>query len=376
MPEAFKLPMQTIDVLKLENFRLYKKIETRFDPGINIILGDNAQGKTSLIEAIYTLCLTKSHKSPTDYNLIRQEASFSRIYARGHRDKKPITLELILSKEGKKARYNKIESKRLSDYVGIMKAVMFAPEDLNLIKGSPSERRRFIDLELSQMDRHYVYHLNQYRKHLKERNEQLKRMQKQKSHDQTLLSVLTEQLSHYAKKVVQKRQEFVAALAEVANKIYVDLSKEDILKVSYEPSIEENFLQAFNARQTQDIAIGTTTLGPHRDDCGFYFESMPVKNIASQGQIRTIALALKMAVIELLNKHHDITPIILLDDVFSELDSKRQQSILSMLDNKAQIFITTTSLNHLNLETLNSYQIIHIKSGTIEGVDTHESSHL
>ncbi len=373
---VIKLPKQTIDYIHVKNFRLYDDLKTTFNSGINIVVGDNAQGKTSLIEAIYTLCLTKSHKSSTDHNLIQHQQDFAKIYAKGHHEDRAVSLELILSKDGKKARYNQIEFKRLSDYIGKMNAVMFAPEDLNLIKGSPSERRRFIDLELSQLDRHYVYYLNQYRKQLKERNEHLKNLQKKKSTDLTLLSVLSEQLSQSAEKIVKKRQAFIEQLAKTAKEIYFKLSNEDILKIYYEPSVDKDFLNALQARQQQDIALGTTTVGPHRDDCGFYFAAMPVKNVASQGQIRSVALALKMAVVKLLNTYHDITPIILLDDVFSELDNHRQQSILSMLDKTAQIFITTTSLNHLNLKSLDSYQIIHVNAAKIEGVDTHESPHL
>jgi len=364
--------MHRIDSLKLKDFRLYPSLEVTFGDGVHVITGDNAQGKTSLIEAIYLLALTKSHRTPLDYALIREGAKFAKIEAHGLSGGKAAQFEIILSGDGKKAKYNQIEYKRLSDYIGLLKVVMFAPEDLVMVKGSPSERRRFVDLELGQADRHYLYHLGQYKKLLKERNEHLKSLQKQRSTDYTLLEVLTEQAIHYAKKLIVTRETFVETIRPLFKKTINALSGEDAFDITYEPSMREATFEAFKKKIKTDILMGTTTVGPHRDDFVFTLNGQPLKKVASQGQMRTVALAIKLAIIEWLKQSRKTTPIILLDDVFSELDSSRQQNILNHLDDKAQVFITATTLSALDDKTKQSTKLMHIENGTIKGVNIHE----
>ncbi len=366
--------MHNIKRLQLKNYRLYDTLDTEFSAGINLITGQNAQGKTSLIEAIYVLALSKSHKTPLDHVLIREDQPFAKITGEANLDTKRATLEIILSKQGKKAKFNHVEYKRLSDYIGSMKVVMFAPEDLNLVKGSPAERRRFLDLEMGQVNRMYLHHLGQYRKVLKERNEHLKALQKKKSDDHVLLDVLTEQLIHYGTKIVRARRSFIEALQPIISRVYKTLSGENNLSLTYDPSIEADPYKAYQAKKSLDILTGTTNLGPHRDDCGLYFGSQDLKKVASQGQVRTVALTLKLAVIALLEETKNIAPIILLDDVFSELDKTRKENILKNLPKEAQIFITATSLEHINLNILDNYKLFHIKNGKIEGVETHGST--
>ncbi len=368
-----KSNMQKIETLELKHFRPYDSLRIDFSPNINIITGDNAQGKTSLIEAIFTLVVTKSHKTTFDTALIKEGDDFAKITAQAKNGDKKLHLQLVISKEGKKAIHNHIEYKRLSDYMGLLNVVMFAPEDLFLIKGSPSERRRFIDLALSQINRHYVYHLNQYRKLLKERNEHLKRLQKKKSDDLILLDVLSEQLWHYAKKITEKRKVFLEELITYVQPIFKALSGKNDLRIEYEPSLLDGCDKSYKNKQTVDIALGTTTVGPHRDECAFFFAGQPVRKIASQGQIRTLTLALKLALIDYFKQEKKVTPIILLDDVFSELDRHHQKNLLTLLDKKAQIFITTTELANIDVTVLDHYKVIKIKSGTIEGVDTNGS---
>jgi len=363
--------MPKISRLSLEHFRLYDRVSTPVSPNINILVGDNAQGKTSFIEAIYVLGLTRSHKSTVDATMVAEGAPFARIRAQIDLNGKNRDLEVILSKEGKKAIYNRTEYKRLSDFIGILSVVMFAPEDLIMVKGSPGERRRFIDLELSQLRRHYIHHLSQYRRLLKERNEHLKALQKRKSDDKTLLEVLTDQLIHYANKIMERRREFITELNRRVRPIYEQLSGEPNLTIAYEPSITGDIAKQFRQKTALDIMSGTTMVGPHRDDCGFYFEKNEAKKIASQGQIRTIALSVKLAVIDMIEEAKGIPPVILLDDVFSELDQKRQKNILNHLNKKAQVFLTTTSLAHVDLDVLEDYKIFRINAGKIEGVDTH-----
>ncbi len=366
--------MHRIDRLKLKDFRAYETLDVAFGPGIHVITGDNAQGKTSLIEAIYLLALSKSHRTSMDYALIREGAKFARIEGQGSVGDKPASFAMILSGEGKKAVYNKVEYKRLSDYIGLLKVVMFAPEDLVMIKGSPSERRRFIDLELGQANRHYLYHLAQYKKLLKERNEHLKALQKQRSTDYTLLEVLSEQLVHYGKKLIESRRAFVDAIRPIFKRTIESLSGERVFDIIYEPSREAFDLTTLKEKIKTDILMGTTTTGPHRDDITFTLEDQPIKKAASQGQMRTVALGIKLAVIEWLRTSQGTTPIILLDDVFSELDVKRQRNIINHLTTDAQVFITTTSLGALDHSALKSIKLWHVTQGTIKGVDSHEQN--
>ncbi len=365
--------MHKINNLTLKDFRCYEHLDVAFNDGMNLIIGDNAQGKTSLLEAIYVLALSKSHKTSFDQVLIKDDAAFSKIQGKASLDNRLSTLEVILSKEGKKARYNHVEYKRLSDYIGLMNVIMFAPEDLNIIKGSPKERRRFLDLEMTQYNRHFLHHMTQYNKVLKERNEHLKALQKKRSKDYVLLDVLTDQLIHYGKKVMDAREAFVNDLNGPLKRLYKNLSGEDHLVMRYMPSVEGDIELAYKNKQTLDVLSGTTTLGPHRDDLSFYYGDTPVKKVASQGQIRSVALSLKLGVIDLIEANHQTIPIILLDDVFSELDLKRQKNILAHINKNAQVFITTTSLVSMNLKGLDRYTVYTIEQGTIKGVDNHGS---
>ncbi len=363
--------MHKINRLSLKHFRCYDALDVTFDEGINLIIGNNAQGKTSLIEAIYVLALSKSHKTTFDQVLIKDDEPFSKIHGDATLNQRTSQLEIIISKAGKKARYNQVEYRRLSDYIGIMNVVMFAPEDLNIIKGAPGERRRFLDLEMTQFNRHFLHHMTQYKKVLKERNEHLKTLQKKRSNDYVLLEVLTDQLVHYGKKIIQARKSFINDLQGPFAAMYKNLSGETNLTMRYEPSVEGDLKQAYHNKQTLDILSGTTTIGPHRDDLGFYFQEEDIKKVASQGQLRSVALSLKLGVIDLLESQTQAVPIILLDDVFSELDRTRQENILKYINKKAQVFITTTSIGSINLENLKQYKVYTIDNGHIKGVETH-----
>lgn len=367
--------MAAIERLELRHFRLYKTLATSFNPHMNIILGNNAQGKTSLLEAIHTLALTKSHKTASDREMISSGEDFTSVRAFLQSDRGSPNLELVISKDGKKAKHNQVDYRRLSDYIGFLNVVMFAPEDLNLIKGGPSERRRFMNLEIGQLNRHYVYHLNQYRRLLKERNEQLKIMQKRQSREDPLLDVLTDQMQHYIARITRERKRFVETLDTKVRAIYEALSGEkDPVTIRYLPSVSEDIKAAYDRKRRLDILSGSTSLGPHRDDCGFYFGDKPVMQTASQGQIRTLALALKLAVVKMIKETRNIAPIVLLDDVFSELDGKRQQNLLSFFDGDSQIFITSTSLDDMHLNALDAYTVFKVEAGEIEGVKSHGST--
>ena len=358
--------------ITLSKFRRIDNMQLSLHPKLNIIIGANAQGKTSILEALHTLALTKSHKTSVDADMIQTGHESAQISAVCDFDGREASFVVSLSKTGKKVKYNRIEMRRLSDYIGRLNVVMFAPEDLELIKGGPRERRRFMDLAIGQVDKPYVHHLSRYRKLLKERNEILKSMQKSNRFDVISLDVVTEQLIHYARKIIERRKQFIGNLSErLPQKLALLAVDDPLLSVRYAASIEDDIVTAFKQKRPFDIRRATTTIGPHRDDCVFLFETKPLVNTASQGQIRTVVLAVRLALIDMIRDVVHQTPIILLDDVFSELDQARIKEIIAQLYGEAQVLITATDTRGIEGKTLQEHHLISVDDGQITGVDTY-----
>lgn len=366
-----------IKELKLRNYRNYNKLEVSFDDKINVIIGENAQGKTNLMEAIHVLAFTKSHRTSHEKELIQWEKEYAKIEGRVEKRNQNIPLEIIISNKGKKAKLNHLEQKRLSDYVGAANVVMFAPEDLTLVKGPPSIRRRFIDMELGQIQPTYIYHLTQYQKILKQRNHLLKQLQRNNLSDRTMLEVLTTQIIEHASIILEKRFSFLKLLRSWANKIHYSISRNlEQLEIEYQATIEvsevenkENisniYLTKFNEIQEKEIERGTTLIGPHRDDLLFFVNNKDVQTYGSQGQQRTTALSLKLAEIELIHSEVGEYPILLLDDVLSELDDYRQSELLNTIQGKVQTFVSTTSVDGIHHKTLENAELFHVENGNI-----------
>lgn len=366
-----------IKKLQLKNFRNYNELDLSFDEGVNVIIGENAQGKTNLLEAMYLLAFTKSYRTNHDRELIKWDCEFANVKAILHKKNQQIPLELIFHKNGKKARLNHIEQKKLSEFIGALNVVMFAPEDLSLVKGAPQMRRRFIDMELGQIEPLYLYHLGEYQKILKQRNSHLKQLQKQRHVDTTLLDILTEQLIEHATVVLLKRFYFLRLLRKWALPIHEKISRGlEQLAIDYIPSIEvseeaseetivNTYVGAFQQMTENEISRGTTLIGPHRDDLAFFINEKDVKLYGSQGQQRTTALSLKLAEIDLIYHQINEYPILLLDDVLSELDDFRQSHLLSAIQGKVQTFVSTTSVDGIHHETLQQATLYKVKQGTI-----------
>lgn len=366
-----------IEQLELKNYRNYEDLLVSFEHKINVIIGENAQGKTNLMEAIYVLAFTRSYRTPRERECILWGEEFSRIKGTLHKRNRAFPLEIILSKKGKKAKINHLEQQRLSDYVGAMNVVMFAPEDLTLVKGPPQVRRRFIDMELGQMQPSYIYHLSQYQKLLKQRNHLLKKMQRQQKPDLVVLDVLTEQLIAHATTLLKRRFTFIDKLCASAQPIHKDISRnleqlhmtyEATIDVSQDASLEEiekKFEESFKQIRQKEIDRGTTLIGPHRDDLLFYINDRDVQVYGSQGQQRTTALSVKLAEIELIKQEIGEYPILLLDDVLSELDDYRQSLLLSTIQGKVQTFVTTTSVDGIHHETLKQAAIYEVRQGKL-----------
>jgi len=348
-----------VEKLSLENFRNYAKVQIEFTKNINIVVGNNAQGKTSLIEGIYVLSTTKSHRTAKDAQLINFDQDFAKLCAvvsAPNEDK--VSLSLSIAKKGKTAKYNDIPALRLSEYVGKLKTVFFAPEDLELIKGTPATRRRFLNMEIGQLDVLYLHHLTAYNKLLKQRNEHLKNYTESKS-DQLMLEVLTEALLPHLAYLLQKRVWFLKLLESFARQVhaFVTKSQEDIT-FEYVNSMrtaeitEEALMLKFEALYANDKRMRLTTIGAHRDDFLIYLSQISAHEFASQGQQRTAILSIKLAEVDLIYAQTGIYPVLLLDDVLSELDTSRQVKLLASTKHKTQTFITTTSTLGIDQEII------------------------
>jgi len=369
-----------IEQLKLKNYRNYDELELAFDNKINVIIGENAQGKTNLMEAIYLLALTKSHRTSREKELIQWDEKYAKIEGRIMKRNRNIPLEVIFSTKGKKAKLNRIEQKRLSDYIGTLNIVMFAPEDLTLVKGSPQIRRRFIDMELGQIQPKYVFHLAQYQKILKQRNHLLKQMQYKKTQEDVMLQVLTDQLIVHAAEILERRFIFLKLLKKWAGPIHHGISRKlEELNITYSPTIEvledekkekiETIYQnKFVEIKEREIERGTTLVGPHRDDLIFYVNDKNVQTYGSQGQQRTTALSVKLAEIELIYNEIGEYPVLLLDDVLSELDDFRQSHLLNTIQGKVQTFVSTTSVDGIHHKTLENADIFQVHAGNVKKI--------
>ncbi|HHU19595.1 MAG TPA: DNA replication/repair protein RecF [Bacilli bacterium] len=363
--------------LKLLHYRNYDELDLIFDNGINVIIGENAQGKTNLMEAIYLLAFTRSYRTSKDKELIQWDQNYAKIEGTIIKRNQQFPLEIQLSSKGKKAKLNHLEQRRLSDYIGALNVVMFAPEDLNLVKGNPQVRRRFIDMEIGQIQPVYIYHLGQYQKILKQRNHLLKSLQRKQTDNLIMLDVLTEQLIEHACIVIEKRFIFLELLRHWAIQIHKRISQEreqleinyqatiDVLETDNKEKISNIYLEKFKQNRHKEIERGTTLYGPHRDDLIFFINQRDVQKYGSQGQQRTTALSLKLAEIELIKQEVGEYPVLLLDDVLSELDQYRQSHLLDTIQGKVQTFVSTTSVSDVKHETIEKAELFYVENGTI-----------
>ena len=361
-----------IKKLSLKNFRNYASTKIEFTKNINIIIGNNAQGKTSLIEGIYVLSTTKSHRTSKDIQMIHFEQDFAKAdTVVSVPDDEDIELSLSITKKGKTAKYNGVPATRLSAYVGKLKTVFFAPEDLELIKGAPATRRKFLNMEIGQIDALYIHHLGAYSKILKQRNELLKNDVESES-GQLMLEVLTGQLLPHLIYLLNKRIWFLNVLEIHGKKVHTFItdSKEDISfkyvnSMRVDELTEETLMKKFESLYGHDKRMKTTTIGAHRDDFSIYLSEVNAHEFASQGQQRTAVLSIKLAEIDLIYAETGVYPVLLLDDVLSELDEDRQVKLLASTKDKTQTFITTTSISGIDQEMIDSSDVFVIDDAKI-----------
>jgi DNA replication and repair protein RecF len=356
--------------LELKNFRNYDDLSMTFDKDNNILFGDNAQGKTNVLEAVYVSGTTKSHKGSKDKELIKigeNEAHIRLIVNKNGIDRK-IDMHLRKNKS-KGVAIDGLPIKKSMELCGLINIIFFSPENLNIIKNGPSERRRFIDMELCQIDKFYLDDLYKYNKVINQRNNLLKQINVDKSNLETL-TIWDEQLVSYGNKIIKRRKDFVDELNDIVNVIHKKLSgdKED-LKLVYEPNItEQAFEEKLFINRDRDIILKSTSVGPHRDDIGFLINEIDVRKFGSQGQQRTAALSLNLAELELVKNKINDNPILLLDDVLSELDRNRQNYLLNSLEG-IQTIITCTGLEEFINNRFNVDKIYKVEKGKIKIVE-------
>lgn len=356
-----------IKSIELQNFRNYEDLNISFDEGTNIFYGDNAQGKTNILEAAYLSGTTKSHKCSKDKEMIRFGEQESHIRTVVVKKDKEYQIDMHLKNNRSKGiAINKVPIKKASELFGILNMVFFSPEDLNIIKNGPAERRRFLDSELCQLDKIYLSDLTTYNKILNQRNKLLKDMVYRPDLKDTL-PVWDMQLVETGRKIIRRRKQFVDELNEIVHDIHYRISgeKEDLI-LQYEPSIEDIFFEDELSRvKERDMRQCMTSVGPHRDDLLFSIGEVDIRKFGSQGQQRTSALSLKLSEIELVKRSIHDTPVLLLDDVLSELDSNRQNYLLNSIHD-TQTLITCTGLDEFVKNRFHINKIFKVVQGTVE----------
>ncbi len=359
--------------IRLKNFRNYESLDIELNKGINILCGKNAQGKTNLLESIYVLGLTKTHSFFIDNNLIMNGKNFSMISGILENEKIRNNLEIIVTQTEKTMKIDNNDIKKVSNYISKMNIIAFYPTDLELINNSPNIRRKFINLELSQLYNSYFKVLIDYNKLLKIRNDCLKKIDKEKEVDMNYFEIITEYLIDKAVFIYKARKKFVDKLNENSNKIFKKLTTIDNFCIKYvsgfdnydTENIKKYLYEKYKNNRKKEIKFGTTLYGPHRDDIDFYIDDKNLKLYGSQGQKRVAIITLKLAEIDIFKSYSKTNPILLLDDVFSELDINKKNKILSFIKNNIQTIITVTDINDLSKKKLDKTKIFYIKEGKI-----------
>jgi len=359
-----------IGLLELKNFRNYDSLSITFKEGINIIYGENAQGKTNILESIYMCATGKSHKGSKEKEIIKKDAQEAHVKAefKGDLSNKRVDIHLRKSRE-KGIAVNRVPLKKLSELYGNILVVMFSAEDLDIIKRGPSARRRFMDIELCQIDPLYVEDLIAYNKILAQRRELFKKMAESGHSDKSLeetLDIWDLQLVNYGSKLIKRRREFINELNDIIMDIHYDItSGKEHLVLRYEPSVnEDHFYEELLAGRGRDEYLCQTGTGPHRDDFSFIADGTDMKTYGSNGQQRTCALTLKLSEIRMIEHRKGEKPVLLLDDVLSELDRNRQRELIKTLKD-TQTIITCTGIDEFVEQELNEASRFHIRNGLL-----------
>lgn len=366
-----------IKSLKLSNFRNYNSLDIGFSPNTNIIYGDNAQGKTNILEAIFISGTTKSHKGSKDKEIIKLQKEEAHIRVHLEKNQMQHRIDMHLKKNMTKGiAIDGIPIRKSSELIGLLNVVFFSPEDLGIIKNGPGERRRFLDMELCQLDKVYLHNLSKYNKIINQRNHLLKQIGFNKELLDTL-SIWDCQLLEYGNRIIKRRNEFLLELNEIVFDIHKKLTgNQEELILQYEPNVtEKKFEKKLVQTRERDLSLRMTNVGPHRDDINFLVGEMDIRKYGSQGQQRTAALSLKLAEIKMVKNTIKDNPILLLDDVLSELDRNRQNYLLDNID-AIQTMITCTGLEEFVNNRIAVNQIYKVVEGSVQDERKHLISFL
>ncbi len=362
--------------LTLRNYRNHEKTEMFFHPSLNIMVGDNGEGKTNIIESIYYLATGRSHRSSKDNDIVNWDSPFFSIYGEIEIRTRCLTFEVLYERNGKKRiKVNNKEIQKLSELIGKFNTVIFSPETINIVRGAPQERRRYLDFAASQASSQYFYYLQHYHHVLTQRNHLLKNLLDKKGSEETL-QIWNEQLVTTGTEVIQRRVSLIKKIQALCLPFHQSLTdQEESLGIEYQSSIgssdkmtgKEDIQEVFKEKLIKNERIdkkrGYTTVGPHRDDILLVANGMDIRNYGSQGQQRTAALSLKLGEKELIESEKGEKPVLLLDDVMSELDNQRRKFLLKILDGSFQSFITTTNLNSLENSQTQDHYTFNVKNG-------------
>ncbi len=366
-----------IKTLQLKDFRNYEQLSLEFSDGINILYGDNAQGKTNILEAIYLMATTKSHRGAIDKEVLRFGTNEAHIKGEVFRDGATWRIDMHLQRgRSKGIAIDGQRIKKASQLVGKIPTVLFSPEDLAIVKDGPSQRRRFIDMELCQLNESYLYNLARYNRVIQQRNKLLKDIYEHPE-QKPLLDVEDKQLVVYGKEIIRFRQIFLDQVREIIAPIHDKLTgEEERLTLTYEPHVaEDDFEAALASARDRDVILKQTTVGPHKDDFAFYVArkgvpggAVDIRHYGSQGQQRTASLSLKLAEIEIVKRSKKENPVLLLDDVLSELDKSRQKALLDEIG-EIQTIITCTGYDEFVNSRLKIDRLLHVQNGTVQVVE-------
>lgn len=360
--------MKILD-LKLLNFRNYEKLSLNFDPKKNLIIGKNGMGKTNIVEAIYVLAFTKSFRGTKESVVIKYNTDLTRVEGTIS-DKYKTDYKVIIKEADKTVKINNTKVDKLSDYLSKINIVLFTSHDLLLIKDTPSVRRKLINIELSQFSNDYLKLLTLYNKVLKQRNLYLKTLYLNGTAPISYLDILTEQLIDLGLKIYNYRFNFIEKISKFITDNYKRISGNDGLMLKYDSffygKTKDELINIYKKEEKKDIILGKTNYGIHKDDYTFYLNDANLKDYGSEGEQKNAIISLKMAEIEIFRKEKNVTPILILDDLFSELDEEKINNIMRFIDDDIQTFITTTELDKVNEEIKKDSRIFNVLNGTVK----------
>ena len=358
--------------LKLKNFRNHNNLDLSFSNYKNIIIGNNGIGKTNIVEAIYYLALTKSFRTTNDEVLIKDNEDFAVIEA-NIVDKISNNFKIVITKDGKNIRIDNNQIKSIGDYISKLNVILFTTEDMKLIKDNPSIHRKLINMELSQFNNDYLKLLSMYNKVLKQRNTYLKSMYLNGNIPTDYLDVLTNKLIDLGMKIYDIRKDYVNQINSYIGNIFKKVVKKENLQIRYISNFQnktrEQLLKSYKKMETKDINYGKTNLGIHIDDYLFEINGHLAKEFLSEGELKNAIIAFKLSEIKYCINTKNRTPILILDDLFSELDDKKINTLIGNFKKSFQILITTTDIDKVNKKLLNNCRVIKITNKRIEVKD-------